>query len=229
MVAEHASVVQASLSLHTSAAPLHAPVAQTSLVVQALPSLQVVPSAAAGALQVPDFASQASTVQGLLSLQTVALPGAQVPLAHKSLTVQALPSVQALPVSAVKAHLPAVQALLVQALLSSHSLAARQLPPQPLMALATHKPDLASQLSMVQGSLSSHGKTPLPVQLPPVQASDVVQVLPSLHGKPLVTGTKPQAPVVVTQASLVQALLSLHTVALPWQTPVLQASAVVHA
>jgi hypothetical protein len=43
----------------------------------------------------------------------------------------------------------------------------------------------------------------------------VVQASASLHNVPLATGVNTHAPVVALQVSLVQALLSLHTTAVP--------------
>jgi hypothetical protein len=70
---------------------------QTSPLVQAEPSEQAVPVKATF-LQ-PVAVSQLSCEQGLLSLQSAVAPGAQKPLAlQRSGAVQALPSVQAVPV-----------------------------------------------------------------------------------------------------------------------------------
>lgn len=49
--------------------PMHSPAEQWSLVVQALESLQVVPSATGSCLQVPNTGLQVSVVHGLRSSQ----------------------------------------------------------------------------------------------------------------------------------------------------------------
>jgi len=68
VAASHVSVVQALLSLHAVAAPVQAPASQESLLVQAFPSLQLVPSARAVKRQ-PVVGSQSVSVQGLPSSQ----------------------------------------------------------------------------------------------------------------------------------------------------------------
>jgi hypothetical protein len=85
------SVVQTLLSLQTVGAPdMHAPPPQTSPVVQALPSLQALVLFVK--TQAPVVGLQLSVVQTLLSLQTVAVPGRQLPPRHSSPVVQALSS-----------------------------------------------------------------------------------------------------------------------------------------
>ena len=119
------SVVQALLSLQVLAVPPHLPVVQVSGLVQALPSLQVVPSVALANKQLPVPVSHESLVQPLPSLQTLAVPP-QLPAVQMSLAVQALPSLQALPsASPMFLQLPVVGAQLsdVQALLSLQFLA----------------------------------------------------------------------------------------------------------
>ena len=78
------------MSLQFGAAPpTHAPPAQTSPVVQALPSLH---AAVLFAWAQPVAGTHESFVHGLLSLQFVAPPPTQAPAAHVSPVVQALPS-----------------------------------------------------------------------------------------------------------------------------------------
>jgi hypothetical protein len=97
-----------------------------------------------------------------------------------------------------------------------------------LLSMANWQPTPAAQLSSVQGLLSSQASAPLPVQTPlALQVSLGVQTLPSLHGLPVATLVYWQ-PTAVLQVSVVQALLSLQTTAVPWQTPAVQASVVVH-
>ncbi len=95
----HVSLVQALLSLQTTALPMQAPALQPSVVVQGLPSVQVVPAVAAVVTHLPVAASHESSVQALLSLQLTALPAVQAPAWQVSPAVQLLPSSQAAPVS----------------------------------------------------------------------------------------------------------------------------------
>jgi hypothetical protein len=86
--------VQGLLSLHTLAAPRHAPAAlHTSASVHGFPSEQVAPGSA-GLTQSPLFWLQLSAVQGLASLQFLACPGWQAPPAQVSLVVHGFPSLQ---------------------------------------------------------------------------------------------------------------------------------------
>ncbi len=151
------------------------------------------------------LASQASLVQVLLSLQTLATP-VQAPDLQASLLVHALPSLQRLPslrlvntqlpvvvsqVSAVQA-LPSLQTLavpaqvplwqlsgLVQALPSSHTL--------PLATgVYTQLPVVESQVSAVHTLLSLQVLA-VPPHLPALQVSGLVQALPSLQPVPSTT------------------------------------------
>ena len=76
-------------SSHTMALPAHVPPPHWSPLVQALASLHV---AELGRNTHPFCPSQSSLVHGLPSLQTIAMPGLQLPLAHTSPTVHTLPS-----------------------------------------------------------------------------------------------------------------------------------------
>ena len=114
-----------------------------------------------------------SSVQGLLSLHTVAVPGWQLPPPHVSPVVQASPSLQA--------------AVL---LVNTHPVA------------GVHE-------SLVQGLLSLQTVPAPGWQLPPPQASPVVQGLPSSQALVLLANTHPVAGL---QESSVQPLLSLHTI-----------------
>ena len=92
---------------------------------QASPSSQL---PAAAALTQPLFGSQLSAVQTLLSSQSIALPGAQAPLAQASAEVQASPSSQ-----------PALLALLTQPLFGSQlSSVQGLLSPQSFVVPETH-------------------------------------------------------------------------------------------
>jgi hypothetical protein len=85
------------------------PVASQTSSVQGLPSLvQAVLGESATCVQ-PVVVLQPSVVQGSLSLQLRAGPGAQTPFMHLSAWVQALPSVQSMPLFAAGVeHLPVV-------------------------------------------------------------------------------------------------------------------------
>jgi hypothetical protein len=84
----HESVVQGLLSLQgTDPEPTHAPPEQTSVVVQALLSLQ---GLLLGSLITPMKGSHESVVQGLLSLLCTTAPLLQAPASHVSPAVQAL-------------------------------------------------------------------------------------------------------------------------------------------
>jgi hypothetical protein len=92
---------------HWTAAPLQEPAWQTSLLVQLLPSEQVVPSALLVVPQAPSAGLQTPTLHGLVEGQVLALPPEQVPDWHVSVCVQALPSLQAVPFArAAYEHVP---------------------------------------------------------------------------------------------------------------------------
>lgn len=75
--------------------PAQTPDWQESVCVQALPSLQRVPLAAAGLLHVPVAALQVPAVwQASLAVQVKGRPAVQAPARQVSPTVQALPSLQ---------------------------------------------------------------------------------------------------------------------------------------
>ncbi len=84
----------------------------------------------------------------------------------------------------------------------------------------------ALQLSVVQALLSLHTLA-VPAQTPPVHRSLLVHKLPSLQPAPLAMLVWTQLPVLLSQVSVVQVLLSLHVAAAPAQTPVVQTSVVV--
>src|SRR2546425_1069206 len=82
----------------TGFAPVQVPAWQVSVWVQALPSLQAVPSALAGVEQVPVAGSQKPAAWPWSSaLQLPGVAPVQVPAWQVSVWVQALPSVQAVP------------------------------------------------------------------------------------------------------------------------------------
>lgn len=82
------SVVQGFLSTQLMAVPTHCPFAQTSPVVQRLPSLQ---GSVFGVKTQPSAGAQLSVVHGFLSSHTIDAP-AHFPPVHTSAVVQALPS-----------------------------------------------------------------------------------------------------------------------------------------
>ena len=191
--------------------------------------------------QAPVVASQLSAVQALLSLQFLAVP-AQVPAVQVSALVHGSASLHGAPVCAVPVHLPAAQwSCVVHALLSLQlftlfavpaqtpavhvswlvqTLLSLQLPP--VAAVCVHAPEVASQLSVVQGLLSLHCGA-VPAQTPAVHTSLVVHALPSLHGTlpppppppPPPTLVCWQLPVPGWQKSLVQLLPSSQLLATP--------------
>jgi len=189
------SSVQTLPSLQLRGLPAtHVPPEQTSLTVQALPSLQ-------GAVLLvkthPVAGAQVSSVHGLLSLHTSAAPPTQTPAEQVSLVVQALPSLQGA-VLLVKTHpVAGAQVSSVHGLLSLHTSAA---PP-------THTP--AEQVSFVVQALPSLHGAVLLVKTHPVAGAQEssVQTLLSLQVIPVPAHT----PAVHT-SPLVQALPSSHTV-----------------
>src|SRR5438445_12765095 len=78
--------------------PVHIPLSQVSVFVQALPSLQAVPSAFAGFEHVPLAGSQTpATWHWSEAVQTTGLLPVHTPLSQVSVRVQASPSLQAGP------------------------------------------------------------------------------------------------------------------------------------
>jgi hypothetical protein len=217
---------------------------QTSPLVQAEPSEQAVPVKATF-LQ-PVAVSQLSCVQGLLSLQLTEAPGAQAPaLLHRSVPVQALPSVQAVPVWAVF-----LQPLVVSQLSTVQALPSSQLtvlPTQLAAALQTSplvqaepseqavpvkatflQPVAVSQLSCVHGLLSPQFCAGPGTQAPlALHLSATVQALSSVQLEP-VLAVLMQPPDSV-QESVVQGLPSSQFWVVPKQAPALHLSPVVHA
>jgi hypothetical protein len=99
---------------------------------------------------------------------------------------------------------------------------------QGAVLLSLTQPEVGLQPSSVHGLLSLQLSAPVPGwQLPPLQASPVVQALPSLHGAVLLVKMHPD---VGLQVSSVHGLLSLHTNDVPGlQIPPPQVSPVVQA
>jgi hypothetical protein len=189
------SVVHGLLSLHTTPVPPHTPPLHTSPVVHGLPSSQ------GWVLFVwthPLPGLQLSVVQTLLSSQTVGVPGWQLPPPHASPVVHAFPSSQAVVLLACTHPVAGLHESSVQALLSLQfgvPAPAWQLPPphaspivhafpssQVFVLFACTHPVAGAQESVVQTLLSLQSSVPAPAwQLPPEQASPVVQAFPSLH------------------------------------------------
>ena len=227
LAVSHESMVHASLSSHaTGLAPMQAPAVQVSTVVQELPSLHGRPLVPGVTAQLPVEAVQVSLVQGLLSLQTTAVPK-QTPDLQVSALVHRLLSLQAVPFKVVCTQALLVQASVVHALLSLHC--PTLLHWLQVVAVKTQVPVFELQASMVQALLSLQ-TTALPAHLPVAQTSVRVQGSPSLHKVPFVTLANKQLAVAVSHESLVQALLSLQTLAMPGtHLAALHTSPAVHA
>src|SRR5437762_194631 len=164
-----------------------------------------------------DLLQASLVVQALPSLQGAALLACAQPVAGSQLSsVQRLPSSQL--GAAPPTHRPPLQAsLVVQALPSL----------QGSVLLPWTQPVVGLQLSSVQRlPLSQFGAVP-PTHWPPLQASLVVQALPSLQGRVLLLCTQPLAG---SQLWSVQRLPSSQLGAgPPAQRPSLQVSLVVQA
>ena len=147
MAGLHESLVQTLPSSQLSAVPTQTPLAHTSPVVQAVPSLHVVPFATLAWPHVP--AVQLSVVHEFPSSQLIAVP-AHVPFVQTSVVVQASPSEQVVPlVTLTCPQVPAVQLSVVHALPSSQ-----------LIAVPTHTPP--PQASPVVQRLPSEQTVPSP-------------------------------------------------------------------
>ena len=210
------------------------PLAQMSMTVHALPSVQKL------LLLVkvqPLVVSQASVVHGLPSLQATALPLAQLPPVQVSPLVQALPSVHGKLLLALTQPLAELHESLVHSLPSSQlgALPGTQLPPaqvsesvhalpslQEALLLPKTQPLVVLQLSVVQGLLSLQVMAVPAPQLPPLQVSLLVHALPSLQGALLLLCWQPTSG---SHRSFVQPLPSSQLRTLPpLHTPPLQAS-----
>ena len=235
------SSVQALLSSQLSGVVpgLQVPFSQTSPVVQAFPSLQAVEFGVK--TQSPVIGSQESVVQGLLSLQVFGVP-AHTPLVQISLIVQGFPSSHAALLKTWVQPVNGLQEAVVQTLLSSgqvtcvpvqvpfeqlsfsvHALLSLQVPE--FFGVCTH-PVAGLQLSSVQALLSSQLSGVVPgLQVPFSQTSPVVQAFPSLQAAEF--GVKTQSPVIGSQESVVQGLLSLQVFGVPAHTPLEQTSLIV--
>jgi len=155
------SAVQASLSLQLTAVCAHPVTGSQESAVQALLSLQFTHAAP----EVPHAVVDVPTTQNPPLSQPVHV-WTQPPAEHES-KVKALPSLQS---RAVPAHDPPLQT----------SLTVQEFPSSQLSVLrACEQPAAESQLSVVQGLLSSQFVGVERLQVPPLQRSPVVQALPS--------------------------------------------------
>jgi hypothetical protein len=117
VVGSHESAVQGLPSSTLAAAPAQAPAWHTSPLVQALPSLHLVPSLAAGLEQAPVDVSQVpATWHWSLAVHVTGFEPVHAPLTHASVCVHALPSLHEVPslaagfehVPVLGLHVPAV-------------------------------------------------------------------------------------------------------------------------
>ena len=181
--------------------PVQTPPRHVSACVQALPSLQALPSATGGSEQKPDDGSHTPAAwHWSLAPQTTWAPGWQAPPPHVSPTVQAFPSVQAL-VLLVKTHPAAgVHVSVVHGLWSLQSsvpVPGWHVPP-PQMSPTVHvlpsehafvlfvktQPLAGLQVSVVQTLLSLQVLA-VPRHTPQEHVSLIVQALLSVQALPL--------------------------------------------
>jgi hypothetical protein len=235
----HESVVHTLPSSQLTVVPAQAPPEQTSLPVQAFPSLH---TTALLVCAQPLAGVQPSVVQTLLSLQSSAGPPTQAPPAQVSLVVQALPSLHGLELLTCRQPSAESQESSVQRLPSSQSgggpptqapstqvsLVVQALPSLQAATLFTcTQPDRGLQESFVQPLPSLQLGGGPPRQDPPEHVSPVVHGFPSSHGLALLVCVQPVAEL---HPSLVQALPSLQSGGgPPRQAPPTQTSPVVHA
>ncbi len=178
---------------------LHWPPLQLS-VVQGSPSSQVAPSSAEN-LQ-PLSGSHWAEVHGLPSSHRATVPTwTQVPVVSQLSTVQATPSLQSILLP--KQTPPWHTSPLVHTLPSLHT-------PAPGVFW---QPSTGSQLSVVQGFLSSQSAGMAPRQAPALHALLWVQALPSLHAVPSSAALVAHLPLLGSQATGAQAVAPVHTTA----------------
>ena len=237
----HESLVQGfSSSQFGAPPPTHEPEEQVSDWVQASPSshepelltctqplaglhessVQTLPSSQLEEMSVywqPKPATHESEVQAFPSSQTVGPPPMQIPPLQASFVVQTSPSLQGLVLFTWTQPLDGLQESVVQGLPSSQS----------ADVSVCWQPEPGRHESAVHASPSSQFVGPPDVQPPPLQASPVVQALPSSQGLVLFVCTQP---VPESHESSVHALVSSQPSAgPPWHEPPLQASFVVQA
>src|SRR5207249_1589696 len=189
--------------------PVHTPLWQVSVCVQALPSLQALPLAFAGFEHVPAAGLQVpARWHWSEAVQTTGLLPVQTPLWQVSVCVQALPSLQVLPlvfggfehVPVVGEQVPAVWhwseavqttgLLPVQTPLWQVSVCVQALPSLQVLPLVfggfEHVPVVGDYVPPVRSWSEAVQTTGLlPVQTPLWQVSVCVQALPSLQVLPL--------------------------------------------
>src|SRR5439155_376888 len=173
----------------TGLEPVHVPFSHVSVCVQALPSLQVVPLGAAGLEHCPvDVLHVPATWHWSETVQVTGLEPTQVPLWQVSVCVQALPSLQVVPLAATGLE---------------------QVPVEWLHVPATWHWSEAVQTTGLE-----------PVHVPLWQVSVCVQALPSLHAVPFADVGLEHAPVDVlhvpatwhwSEAVQTTGLLPVHT------------------
>ena len=169
---------------------------------------------------------QVSVVQTLLSLQTTAAPPWQVPAPHVSPAVQAFPSSHVAALFVKTQPVAGLHVSLVHTLLSLHTTAAPWQEPkeqasplvqaspslQATVLFVKTQPDVGLQVSVVQTLLSLQTTAEPALHVPPPQVSPVVHAFPSSQAFVLLMKAQPDAGLHV---SVVQALLSLQTIAAP--------------
>ncbi len=200
------------------------PPLQVSPTVQLLLSLQ---TATLSTCTQPLIAPHESSVHGLPSSQATLVPGTHCPAAQASPTVQTLLSEHGTVLATLLQPLRASQPSVVHKLLSSHDFATPgwHLPPpqtsptvQTLLSVHTAElavlwqPLAASQLSSVHKLPSSQLMALPGAQLPPLQVSPAVQTEPSSQALLLLLLLQP---LMASQESVVQLLLSLQSLAGP--------------
>ena len=234
----HALSVHTLPSLQLRVGPAtQLPPAHVSPPVQTLPSEQL---ALLAPCWQPASGSQLSSVQALPSAQFLTPLEVHAPAAHTSVSVHTLPSLHVAVLATCRHPDPPSQLSSVQGLPSLHEIAApdRQAPPahwsptvhtlpslHGTVLLVDLHPVAVSQLSVVQGLLSSQVLGPVGVQTPLVQASPTVQLLLSEQLASLLTCRQP---LTALQESVVHGLPSSHPSVLPdWHAPAAQTSPVV--
>jgi hypothetical protein len=235
---------------------LHVPLLHVSVPLQYRPSLQAVPLALAGWVQVPP--PHMSLVQASpSSVQArVLFTRWHAPLTHESV-VQALLSLQ----SALVTHSGAVPAQTPAVHMSSVVSAFPSLQSEPLASARVQlfSASLHDSAQFASPSGPGHGLPEWTLHVPLLHVSDPLQYIPSLHAEPAALAGWVQAPALhtsfvqalpssvqarvlftrwhapLTHESVVQALLSLqsalvtHSGAVPAQTPAVHMSLVVSA
>jgi hypothetical protein len=157
---------------------------------------------------------QLSVVQGLLSLQSAGVVQETQPaigVCVHPVTGLQLSVVQALPSSQLRAD-PGVQTPIWQVSLPLQTLPS--LHDVPFATAAWPQPSTGSQVSVVQGLLSSQLSGAPAVHVPPWQVSFPLQTVASGHGVLFATAVFWQ-PRIGSHESVVQALLSLQSSGVP--------------